>query len=125
MKHWDRTRAGSLAPLVAKVNAIRNAHPALQSDRSLAFHPTDSDQLLCYSKHAGEDRVLVVANLDPQNVQTGWVDVQTDALGLPTGAAFTAHDELTGAAYPWRAGRNFVRLDPAQAPAHVFTLARA
>ena len=122
VKHWDRARAESLAPLVAKVNAIRNAHPALQSDWSLAFHATDSEQLLCYSKRAGGDRVLVVVSLDPANVQSGWVDVRTDALGLATGAGFTVHDELTGESYPWRAGRNFVRLDPARAPAHVFAI---
>jgi hypothetical protein len=32
-------------------------------------------------------------------------------------------DLLDGAAYAWRAGANFVMLDPKRAPAHVFALA--
>jgi starch synthase (maltosyl-transferring) len=122
LKHWDRGRAGSLAPFIARVNAIRQAHAALQSDWSLAFHATDNEHLLCYSKRGGEDRVLVAVNLDPDHVQSGWVDLDLDALGLEEDAAFTVHDELDDARYPWRGRRNFVMLDPARAPAHVFSV---
>jgi len=34
------------------------------------------------------------------------------------------HDLLTGARYLWTGSRNFVRLDPNGAPAHVFRLRR-
>ncbi len=122
LRHWDRASATSLAPLVTDLNDARHAHPALQSDWSLAFHPTDGDHLLCYSKHAGDDRVLVVVNLDADNAQSGWVDVDCEALGLDPGAALTMHDLLGGATYSWRSGRNFVRLDPAGAPAHLFVV---
>ncbi len=123
VKHWDLGRAESLAPFIAKVNAIRNAHPALQSDWSLAFHATDNEQLLCYSKRQGGDRILVAVNLDPLRVQSGWVDLDLEALGMEGDAAFTVHDELSGERYPWRGRRNFVMLDPARAPAHVFSIA--
>ena len=43
-------RIDSLRPLIAKVNEIRRANPALQSDRTLAFHATDNPMLICYSK---------------------------------------------------------------------------
>ena len=97
--------------------------PALQSDWSLAFHATDNEQLLCYSKRAGDDRILVAVNLDPLRVQSGWVDLDLEALGLENDAAFTVHDELSGERYPWRGRRNFVMLDPARTPAHVFSIA--
>jgi len=122
IKHWDRGNPQSLAPLVAKLNAIRNAHPALQSDWSLAFHATDNAQLLCYSKRAGRDCILAAVNLDPHHVQAGWVDLDLEALGLAPDASFTVHDELSGESYPWHGRRNFVMLDPARAPAHVFTI---
>ncbi len=122
VKHWNRKRADSLAPFIAKVNAIRNAHAALQSDWSLAFHPTDNDQLLCYSKREGGDRILVVVNLDPHRVQAGWLALDLAALGLVEDAAFVVHDELNGERYTWRGARNFVMLDPARAPAHVFAI---
>jgi len=122
VKHWDRSNAESLAPLITRLNAIRNAHPALQSDWSLAFHPTDNDQLLCYSKRSGSDCILVCANLDPHNTQAGWADLDMAALGLAENAAFTVHDELSGQSYPWHGRHNFVMLDPNRAPAHVFSV---
>ncbi|MGZ5063597.1 MAG: alpha-1,4-glucan--maltose-1-phosphate maltosyltransferase, partial [Usitatibacter sp.] len=122
IKRWDLDRPTSLAPFIAKVNAIRHAHEALQSDWTLAFHPTDSPHLLCYSKRAGDDRVLVAVNLDPDNVQAGWVTLDLEALGLAGETAFTVRDELDGARYPWRGQRNFVMLDPSRAPAHVFAI---
>jgi starch synthase (maltosyl-transferring) len=122
IKRWDLDRPRSLAPLIAKVNAIRKAHPALQSDWSLAFHGTDNDQLMCWSKRAGDDAILVVANLDPRHVQSGWIDVDLRALGLSDYGAWTVEDLLTGERYPWWGSRNFVMLDPRRGPAHVFAV---
>ncbi len=82
LKRWDVDRAESLAPLIARVNAIRREHPALQSDWSLAFHGTDNDMLMCWSKRAGEDRILAAVNLDPANAQSGWVTLDLEGLGL-------------------------------------------
>ena len=122
IKRWDLDKPDSLAPFIAKVNAIRHAHAALQADWSLAFHPTDNAQLLCYSKRAGDDRILVAVNLDPNNTQAGWVTLDLDALGLAAGASFRVEDLLNGETYAWRGPRNFVMLDPRRAPAHVFAI---
>ncbi len=122
VKRWDLDAPTSLAPLIARVNAARREHPALQSDWGLAFHPTDNEQLLCYSKRAGDDRVLVAVNLDPHYAQTGWVSLDTAALGLEAHGAFTVHDVLSGESYPWWGSRNFLMLDPKRAPAHVFVV---
>ncbi len=73
VRYRDLDRPDSLADLVARVNAIRLAHPALQQDRTLRFHGVDNDQLLVYSKTAGstpdgsgwDDTVLVAVSLDP------------------------------------------------------------
>ncbi len=123
LRHWEPGRPDSLAPLMAALNQARRRHRALQSDRSLAFHATDNAQLLCYSKASGDDRVVVVVNLDPHNPQSGWVALDPAALGVEPGAAFAVRDELSGATYTWNAGRNFVMLEPARAPAHLFALA--
>src|SRR6185312_2601199 len=96
IRRWDLASPASLAPLIGRVNAIRGAHPALQSDWSLAFHATDNDMLMCYSKRAGEDRILVVVNLDPANTQTGWASVDLAALGLDDFGPYTVRDLLTG-----------------------------
>ncbi len=124
LKRWDVEQPASLAPLITRVNAIRHAHPALQSDWSLAFHGTDNDSLMCYSKRSGADCILVAVNLDPVNVQSGWVTLELGALGLEGAQEITVEDLLTGERYPWRGERNFVMLDPRKAPAHVFAITR-
>jgi starch synthase (maltosyl-transferring) len=124
VKRWDFERAGNLAPLITRVNAIRHAHPALQSDWSLAFHGTDNDALMCYSKVAGEDRILVAVNLDPANVQSGWVTLDLGQLGLEGAQEITVEDLLTGERYPWWGTRNFLMLDPRKTPAHVLSVTR-
>ena len=121
----DYSRGETLAELVAQVNAIRRAHPALQFDHGLRFHETDNDQLICYSKRTpdGRDPVLVVANLDPFHMQHGHVRLPLADWDLPPGARVEAHDLLTGETYQWRGDWNYVRLDPPDRVAHILALA--
>ncbi|HMM75634.1 MAG TPA: alpha-1,4-glucan--maltose-1-phosphate maltosyltransferase [Gammaproteobacteria bacterium] len=125
-RHWDLERADTLCAYIAHLNRVRREHPALQSDRSLVFHAIDNEALLCYSKcaPAREDCVLCVVNLDVHHPQTGWLELDLEALGIAADAPFQAHDLLSGARYLWRGARNFVAIDPAQGPAHVFALRR-
>jgi starch synthase (maltosyl-transferring) len=120
--HRDREAAHSLRPLLTRLNQARRAHAALQSNESLTFHETDSDQLLCYSKATRDhaDVILVVVNLDPVHQRAGWVTLDLAALGLPTGAAFEVRDLLADQRYRWRGARNFVQLAPGPHPAHLF-----
>jgi starch synthase (maltosyl-transferring) len=121
VRHWDLDAPGSLAPLISRLNAARRAHPALQRDDTLRFHPTDNDQLIAYSKRWGDDVVLAVVNLDPRYRQSGWVEL--GALGGGPGA-IEAHDLLTDERYHWDGTRSFVILDPATLPAHVLAIRR-
>ena len=66
---------------------------------------------------------LVVVNVDHRHPQSAWTDLHMPALGLAWEAPFTVVDDLDGSAYPWRGPRNFVRIDPAVAPGHLFHLA--
>jgi starch synthase (maltosyl-transferring) len=126
LRQWDLDRADSLAPFIARVNAARRDNPALQRNDGLAFFPVDNDELICYGKVdvEGENAVLVVVNLDPHHVQSGWVTLDLAALGVDEDRAFQVHDVLTGARFLWSGARNFVELDPTRAPAHVFRVRR-
>ncbi|MFL6196185.1 MAG: alpha-1,4-glucan--maltose-1-phosphate maltosyltransferase [Thermoanaerobaculia bacterium] len=124
LRAWDVSRPDSLSELIALVNRIRRENPALQSDPSLRFHPADNEQILCYSKAAGENLVIVALNLDPRNPQQAWIDLDLDALGLDRDQPFEVHDLLTGARYVWHGSRNWVRLDPHQVPAHILRVRR-
>jgi starch synthase (maltosyl-transferring) len=124
LRHWDLERPDSLRHLIARVNAIRREHPALQDNRSLCFMPIDNEQLLAYSKRSrdGRDTVLVVVNLDAASAQAGWIDVNLDALGLAPDTDYVVHDLLDLRRFTWRNGRNYVLLDPHHSPAHVFVV---
>jgi hypothetical protein len=116
----------SLGELIALVNKIRRENPALHTDRGLRFHSTDNDQILCFSKvdDKRDNTILVTVNLDPEHVQSGWVELPVDALGLPRDQPYQVHDLLTGARYLWHGTSNFVQLDPQSIPAHIFRVRR-
>lgn len=124
IRHWDLDRPDSLAPLLGRLNAIRRAHPALQTNRTLRFHDVDGDELLCYSKRTDDrgDVVLVVVNTDPFNARSGVVHLDLGELGIES-VPFEVHDLLSDARYRWEGPDNYVALDPGTMPAHVFTVA--
>lgn len=126
LRHWDLERGDSLRAYIAAFNRIRRENPALHADGSLRFFATDNDQLLAYAKcTASLDNVIVcVVNLDPHHAQSGWVELDLAALGIDLGSQYQMHDLLSGARFLWSGARNFVQLDPARSPAHVFRLRR-
>jgi starch synthase (maltosyl-transferring) len=152
IRRWDRAASHSLAPLVTRLNRIRRTNPALQSDLSLRFHPVDNPHILCYSKSTlkaprpltlaetqgpaapPSDRspgssdeaniILVAINLDPQNEQAGWIDLDLGKLGIAHDETFDVEDLLTGIHYQWHDRSNYVALRPDIMPAHIFRVTR-
>ncbi|HUU98972.1 MAG TPA: alpha-1,4-glucan--maltose-1-phosphate maltosyltransferase, partial [Phycisphaerae bacterium] len=124
-RHWDWDRPGHIKDLVAAVNRIRREHTGLQYDHGLRFHDTDNPTIVAYSKTAPDaaSTVLVVVNLDPDNVQHGWVDVSPAQLGAAPDAPFAVHDLLTDTTFAWSGERHYVRLDPGVLPAHILVRA--
>ncbi len=122
IRHWDRDDPSSLGPFIAIVNKARRENPALQHDGNLRFHFLDNDQLIAYSRRHHGNTVLVIVNLDPENTQSGWVDLDLEALEIDRSSAYELDDVLTGSHYTWKESRNFVSLDPRKIPAHVFRL---
>jgi starch synthase (maltosyl-transferring) len=124
---WDHDRPDNIRDLVTCVNRARAEHPALHDDRRLRFHDVESEQLLCYSKTTADlaDVVLVVVNLDPRCAHHGWVRVPLADLGIAPDEPYEVHDLLTETRHTWRGGRNYVRLDPAVMPAHLFVVRQA
>jgi starch synthase (maltosyl-transferring) len=80
--------------------------------------------LLCYSKAAGDDLVLVVVNLDARHRHAGWLELDLAALGLTDKENLQVHDLLSESRYSWRGSRAYVELDPETMPAHVFRVRR-
>jgi starch synthase (maltosyl-transferring) len=124
LRSWDLARPDSLRPVLKRLNQIRRENRALHRTGGTVFHPTDNDTLICYSRRSddGESLLLVVVNLDFYHAQSGWLTLDLRALGMEPNASFQAHDLIGDARYLWRGARNFVSLDPAVMPAHIFRI---
>jgi starch synthase (maltosyl-transferring) len=126
--------------LIGRLNQIRREHPALQQLRQLRHLEAESDRLIAFAKFDGDDIVIVICSLDPDQTVEAFVDLDFSTLldlpPLPDDPATTPsaraqstfldavveptvrlRDELTGAVFTW-GERNFVRLTPAT-PAHI------
>jgi starch synthase (maltosyl-transferring) len=122
LRSWELDRPDSLRDLIARVNRIRRENPALHHNESVRFHPVDNERIIAWTKTdpGNANRILVVVNLDPHHVQSGWLDLDRDVLGLEGEESFQVHDLLAGGRFLWTPGANYVELKPAVSPAHIF-----
>ena len=124
VRHWDLAEPNALRELITRMNRIRRENPALQSNDSLRFHLVENDRMLCYSKRhaASGNAIVVVANLDYAESQVGFITLPLAELGLAPDRPYEARDLLGDTTFTWQGERNYVQLDPQQAPAHVLLL---
>ena len=127
LKRREWGSEASLAPFLASLNAVRRQHPALRRQRGGRAHRADNPQLFAFSRmtRTGDDIVLVVVNLDPWNVQSGYLDLDLATLDLPADQPYLVVDQLTGDSYEWAGASPWVRLDPSICPGHVLALRRS
>ncbi len=127
LRHWDFSQPTAISKLIATVNRIRKENPALHSNRSLEFHRIESEYIIVYSKHSPDlsNIILTAVNLDPQWVQSGWVELPLEKFGLPPDQPFVVEELLTGTKYEWRDRWNYIELNPRVLPAHVFRVRKA
>ena len=114
VRDWDGAakKGVTLAPFITQLNEIRRKNIALQRLRNLHFHPTDSDQIIAYSKREGDNLVLVVVNLDGFNAQETVIHWDMWALGIDK-ESFEVLDLLDKKSYSW-SPNTYVKLDPAR-----------
>lgn len=136
---WSRGNELGIASLLQRLNAAREAHPALQQLHQVTIHPTSSDDMLCFSKHVParfsptgkDDTVIAVISLNPYRVVEGTVYLDPARLfpSLSAGGAraeigpygIELVDELDGNQYRWYQ-ENFVRLSPWDRTGHLFAV---
>ena len=92
IKHWPTASPDSLSEFIARINRIRRENKALQSDLSLRFHDVGNEQILAYSKQTEDlaNIIVVVVNLDPHHVQSGWLELDLEALGCRRGRVLSS-----------------------------------
>ena len=98
LRAWDLQQPGSLEPFIARVNAIRRAHPALRQMWNLRFLEADNDSVLFFAKFdaAQQDLILVAVNLDPHHTQSAWLQLPLEEFDLAQERSFMVHDLLGG-----------------------------
>ena len=125
-KERDWNAPGNIKRWITRINKIRKENRALQMFTNLRFYRADNDAILCYGKMtpARDNIILVVVNLDPFRRQNSFVHVPIEEFGQMESNEYQVQDLLNDARYIWRGGRNYVELDPAIQPAHVFLVRR-
>src|SRR6184192_2545460 len=123
-RDWDVP--GNIKEFIARLNTIRRQNRALQFYDNLRFYNADNGAILFYGKTtpARENIIFVVVNLDPFRRQNSMIDVPTELFGQNEGEPYQVHDLLDDSRYTWYGRRNYVELDPATRPAHIFRLRR-
>lgn len=126
IRHWDLNRPENLRHFIGQVNQVRNQTVVLQSDSNLRFYPIDNDAILCYGKHSDDysEIIVVTVNLDPNWMQSGWLELPIHEFGISHEHPYQVHDLIDGKRYLWNTHRNFVQLDPKKGPAHIFRIRR-
>lgn len=124
LRQWDWSAESGLRPFIARVNRIRRGNVPLQSDDSLRFLDIDNDQLIAYMKTSpdGKQIVVTVVNLDPHNVQTGWVHLDPALVGVEGDRPFQMHDLLSDQRFTWHGAWHYILLDPHRLPAHILAV---
>lgn len=120
-KDFTRANDPHLVSYLTLLNQIRRANPALQELRTLRFHPSDSPEIIAFSKRGGingADVILTVCNTDPENEHSTIVHWDMNELGLAWGDDFAVTDQISGTTWHWNE-HTFIKLNPANEVAHI------
>ncbi|HEV2095257.1 MAG TPA: alpha-1,4-glucan--maltose-1-phosphate maltosyltransferase [Chthoniobacterales bacterium] len=125
-KERDWNAPGNIKDWLTRLNRIRRENRALQLYDNLRFFRAEHDSILFFGKmtEARDNIILVVVNLDPARARNGYIHVPVKEFGEMDTGAYQVHDLLTDARYTWHGTRNYVELDPAVQPAHIFRVRR-
>lgn len=124
LKYWDWDKEGNLKDFLARVNRIRKENPALQRTFNIENYEVDNENLLFFGKTNDDlsNIILVVVNLDPFHVHSGWVKVPIHSFGIDPHQPYLVHDLLGDDKFIWQGERNYVEINPFISPAYIFRI---
>jgi starch synthase (maltosyl-transferring) len=113
-KNRDFTAAGSIAPEITKLNALRTQEPHFRSQKGVTFYNAFNDNILYYGKTAPgrTDRILVAINLDPHHEQVCDFEIPLWEWGLPDHESLAVEDLVNGYKFSWTGKNQRLRLEP-------------
>lgn len=122
IKHFNWAVKNRLTEVIKLVNKARKENEALQSTWNITFCSIENDNLIAYLKTTADvsNIMLIVVNLDPNNRQSGFVNIAKDKLAIRGDIHLLLNDVITGNQYEWTEEWNYVELDPYVMPFHLF-----
>lgn len=124
LKRWDRQSPGNIVEEISRINRIRNSNRSLQRTANVTFIDTDNEHLIAWVKQDFDrsNQLIIVVNMDWRWTQMGHLDIPLEVLGIAPDQSFQVTDLLDPKlpSYTWKGPKNFIKLDPARLPAHIF-----
>ncbi|GAC1348763.1 MAG: alpha-1,4-glucan--maltose-1-phosphate maltosyltransferase [Vulcanimicrobiaceae bacterium] len=112
----------SIAPEIARINAIRRENPALHDWRNITFYRADDDAVLFYGKRTGDNVLLVAVNLDPFAARDALLWLPTGDFGIADDETYALEELLGQTRHLWRGSPHRWRLDPQTNPVAIFRI---
>jgi len=124
LRNYDWKRTNRMIDIMSLLNKIRKENAALQSTWNVQFCPIENNQIIAFIKATDDlsNIILVVANLDTNRGQSGYVQLPKERLKLTDKVNIKLHDLITDEHYTWTQELNFVDLSPNKMPFHLFKL---
>lgn len=122
IKKYEWKRTNRMTDIISILNKARKEHPALQSTWNIQFLNIQDPNLMAYLKATDDlgSIFLVVVNLDPHTVHSGYVQLPMETLKLQWPLNIKLHDLITDEHFTWTQEWNYVQLDPFVMPFHLF-----
>lgn len=124
LRNYDWKRTNRMTDIMSLLNKIRKENAALQSTWNVQFCPIENNQIIAFLKATDDlsNIILVVANLDTNRGQSGYIQLPKERLKLTDKVNIKLHDLITDEHYTWTQEWNFVDLSPNKMPFHLFKL---
>jgi len=122
VRHYDWKRTNRMTDIISLVNRARKENEALQSTWNIRFCAIENGNIMAYVKATDDLKniILCVCTMDPNNTQSGYVQVPRDVLRLGDKVNLKLHDLVSHEQYTWTQEWNFVELNPHKLPFHLF-----
>lgn len=104
IKHRNWKAPGNIIDIIAQLNRIRRANPALHTHMGVRFHDGGNERILYFSKaaRAVNNYLLIAISLDPHQGQEAVLPFPAACLGLPADAEYEVEELMRGQHFRWR-----------------------
>lgn len=120
----DYDAPGNIKEHIRRLNAIRTAHAALQTQRNILFLNAWNENIIAYARISAhrDEAIMVLVNLDPHHRQESVYEVPLWEFALGDHASIEAEDLLFGGRFTLYGKTHQIALDPNYNPVVIWRL---